>query len=181
MANNLSTTAVVTGLNAIESFDIGEYIRNSVSINHATSSEPLLPNTILNFTFPPITKLTSNDYKALVEFYKVAYGENNAHHLQQSLTSPNLVLPYVHMFKDVKIHSYKYHSAASQTTRGSYIQALYFEYANDEPAAYPGQVQYYSCHDLSVRGITKCHTFAFVHWLDQYIGQQKFSAGDIET
>lgn len=182
LGNNLSTTAAVTRLNTIENFDISDYIRNSVSVRHATGSEPLPPNTIPNFTAPPTTKLTANIYNALVEFYKVAYGEENAdHHLQQSFLNQNSVLPYVYVFKDVKFHGYRYRSVASQSIRGSYIQALYLEYGNDEPAAYPGQVQYYFCHDFRVNGVKKRHTFAFVRWLDRHIGQQKFSTGDIET
>ena len=182
LANNISTTAGATRLNTIESYDTSEYIHNSVSVSHATGSESLPPNTIPNFKTPPTTKLTSTVYDALIEFYKVAYSDENIdHYLRPSLMSPNPVLPYVHIFKDVKIHGYKYRSAASQSTRGSYIQALYLEYGNDEPAAYPGQVQYYFCHDFRVNGVNKRHTFAFVRWLDRHNGQQKFSAGNVET
>ena len=182
LANDLSATAAVTRLNAVESFDIGEYIRNSVSVSHATGSEPLPPNTTPNFTTSPTTKLTDDVYDALVEFYQVAYkNENIDHYLRASLTNPDPVLPYVHVFKDLKLHGYRYRSKASQSTRGSYIQALYLEYGDDEPAAYPGQVQYYFCHDFRVNGVVTRHTFAFICWLDRHNGQQKFSAGDVET
>ena len=80
LTNNLSTTAAAVRLNIIESFDIGNYIRNSISVHYATGSEPLPPNTIPNFTTSPITRLTSNVYDALVEFYNVAYHEQNAIH-----------------------------------------------------------------------------------------------------
>ena len=101
--------------------------------------------------------------------------------MRPSLVNPNPVLPYVHVFKNVKIHGYNYHSTASQSIHGSYIQALYLEHANDEPASYLGQVQYYFCYDFQVNGVITCHTFTFVCWLDRHNGQQKFSAGGVET
>ena len=81
-------TVAAARLNMIESFDIGDYIHNSMLVSHATGSEPLPPNTNPNFTTSLSTKLTDNVYNALVEFYQVAYkNENIDHYLQPSLVN----------------------------------------------------------------------------------------------
>ena len=125
----------------VESFDISKYIHNSVSVRYATGSEPLLLNTTPNFMTLLTTKRTNDVYDALVEFYQVAYkNEDIDHYLQTLLTNPNPILSYVYVFKDLKLHSYRHHSKASQSTCRSYIQALYLKYSDNKLAAYLGQV-----------------------------------------
>lgn len=173
LVNNPPTSTTTARLASADAFNVDEYIQTSTAIRHASGAEPLPPGALIGKTKG--VRMPREHYKALLEIYKVAYGEYQSEgDYQDPKPGQAIVQLYITMFNTLRLQGHTYRSVAGQSNRGSFIQALYEESVSGVPAAYPGQVMFYFIYDYAVRNATRTHVFAFVRWFQRHRGSQPF-------
>ncbi|KAI9243078.1 hypothetical protein BDA99DRAFT_566901 [Phascolomyces articulosus] len=159
LANNTGTTTTTAQLESADAMDIEEVVKDPQYMMDATGLEPILESTILDKN-PKTLFMSRVHYQYLLEYYQ--NWENRK-------------------FTMLKLHGQKYQSLEAATSRGSHIQAMFWDSTEEninnpaaEPSFYAGQVLYYFQHDLATKGT---HTFAMVQYYGKIAYQPLINAG----
>ena len=184
VVNTPPSSTINTRLNSADAFNIAEFTLSSTQIRIATGSEALPPNTIASRLRPYDLDKSADYYAALVEYYNITYGDpdteesvvcgymNRQHGCQ-------VVSPKIDKFLKLSLQGYQYQCVEGRVVRGSYIQALFTQSSNEDPSAFPGQVQFFVRHVQRINGIDRTHYFAFVRWYLIHKSNQDFEDQDV--
>jgi hypothetical protein len=115
--------------------------------------------------------LPDDIYDLLVDYYNNAYdlefvtiAESIKNGSQQISNRPIIILPIINQFGRIRIGSEIFGSAtAPRFCKNSFILAKFLQ-TDNVAELYPGQVQYYFEHEVSLPGGKANHKLAFVKW-----------------
>ncbi|ESO04501.1 hypothetical protein HELRODRAFT_184698 [Helobdella robusta] len=122
-------------------------------------------------------------YVHLLQYYKVAYNNEQLVHFQQASESPYFVDNTITLLKYINILGQVYKGKGESGSRGSLVQAKFIGSTGEHIIAYTGQIQYIFTHSFTPPPTssslipllhTHCrptqllhnsqHTFAFIKW-----------------
>ncbi|KAG2191165.1 hypothetical protein INT47_006510 [Mucor saturninus] len=136
---------------------------------NVTGSEAL-PLTSLPLKLSPLSIMTGNHYKYLVEFYNKAYQDTGISFCATDsipLGGHVYINDRIRKMKKISLLGQEYWSGEKKK-RGSFVQVLFLDNSTSEFVAFPGQIEYLFTHVIKIGGIERVSTFAFVKWFPTY-------------
>ena len=120
-------------------------------------------------------------YDLLLGFYRVAYPDSHFCDYLRAVPDRIKIGPKIEKFETARIHGHRYRSAEAESRSGSYVQALFQGFNDDNVQSWSGQVLYYFKHTIVIRGQAVPHVFALVRWFQEYRPSQPFEAAGLEV
>ncbi|OAD65339.1 hypothetical protein PHYBLDRAFT_153589 [Phycomyces blakesleeanus NRRL 1555(-)] len=164
-------------------FRIQSFVEASEDPNVLVKGNEPLPPSAFPLSLKSATTMSDIHYVHLLQYYKVAYKNEQLVHFQQASESPYFVDNTITLLKYINILGQVYKGKGESGSRGSLVQAKFIGSTGEHIIAYTGQIQYIFTHSFTLSPSSsslapllcthRCptqllhnsqHTFAFIKW-----------------
>ncbi|OAD67065.1 hypothetical protein PHYBLDRAFT_166755 [Phycomyces blakesleeanus NRRL 1555(-)] len=164
-------------------FRIQSFVEASEDPNVLVKGNEPLPPSAFPLSLKSATTMSDIHYVHLLQYYKVAYNNEQLVHFQQASESPYFVDNTITLLKYINILGQVYKGKGESGSRGSLVQAKFIGSTGEHIIAYTGQIQYIFTHSFTPPPTSSSltpllrthrrptqllhnsqHTFAFIKW-----------------
>ncbi|OAD74359.1 hypothetical protein PHYBLDRAFT_144807 [Phycomyces blakesleeanus NRRL 1555(-)] len=153
-------------------FHIQSFVKASEDPNVLVKGNEPLPPSTFPLSLKSATTMSDIHYAHLLQYYKVAYNNEQLVHFQQASESPYFVNNTITLLKYINILGQVYKGKDESGSHGSLVQAKFIGSTGEHIIAYMGQIQYIFTHSfippptsssLTPLLHTHCHPMQLLH------------------